>query len=82
MSAKRMAKIVAFHGKILGKGFVRMLCGMFTAGMLAAAGYAFAAIPSEGGYIAVCEFIAAVAATVVAASCIYIMGGNSHKNGM
>ena len=81
MSVKRMAKIVAFHGKILGKGFARMLCGMFTAGMLAVAVDAFAAIPSEGGYIAVSEFIAAVAATVVAASCIYIMGGNPQKNG-
>ena len=81
MSVKRMAKIVAFHGKILGKGFARMLCGMFTAGLLAVAVYAFAAIPSEDGYIAVCEFIAAVAAAVVAACCIYIMGGNPQKKG-
>lgn len=81
MSVKRMAKIVAFHGKILGKGFARMLCGMFTAGLLAVAVYAFAAIPSEGGYVAVSEFIAAVAAAVVAACCIYIMGGNPQKKG-
>lgn len=81
MRVKRIASVVALHAKIFGKGFARMIWGVSAAGLLAMAGCGFAAVPDEGGYIAVCEFVAAVAAMVVAAVCIYIMGGNSRKNG-
>lgn len=72
---KRATKFVSFHGKILLKGFIRMLFGALTAGLFAMAIYGFIMITSEAGWTAVCEFIAATATAFVALSCMYAMGG-------
>ena len=63
------------HAKVFFKGFSRVLFGALTAGLYGMAIYGFSMIPAEGGYTAVCDFVAAVATTVVALSCTYAMGG-------
>lgn len=77
---KSVAKFVSRHGKILLKGFLRMVYGALTAGLFALAIYGFAIITTESGWTAVCEFIAATATAVVALSCMYSQGG-SRKRG-
>lgn len=77
---KRLAKFVSRHGKILLKGFIRMMYGTLTAGLFAMAIYGFVMITSEAGWTAVCEFIAATATAVVALSCMYAQGA-SRKRG-
>ena len=76
---KNAARSIAYHGKILCKGFVRMMYGTATAGLFAMAGYGLYMIPSEGGYIAVCEFIGSVATITVAVSCMYSLGCRRKK---
>ena len=78
---KSVAKAIAVHGKILWKGFIRMLFGAATAGLIGLAAYGFIMIPSEGGWTAVCEFIGATATVVVAVSCVYAMGGAKKRRG-
>lgn len=55
-------------------GFLRTLHGTATAGLFALSVYGFAAIPTEGGYIAVCEFIGAVAIMCLAIVSMYALG--------
>ena len=69
------------HVKILARGLVRVLYGAAVAGLLGLAAYGFAAIPSEGGYVAVCDFIAAMATLLVALTCMYAFGGKQKKKG-
>ena len=71
---KRAAQFISFHGKILLKGFIRMMFGALTAGLFALAIYGFAMITSEAGWTAVCEFIAATATAVVALTAMYSQG--------
>lgn len=71
---KEVMRTICFHGKILMRGFVNMLNGTAIAGLVAMAVYGFAMIPSEGGYTAVCEFIAAIATLTVALACMYAFG--------
>lgn len=78
---KSAARTIGFHGKILAKGFIRMLFGAATAGLFALAIYGFAMITSESGWTAVCEFIAATATVVVALSCMYAQGGVKKRRG-
>lgn len=78
---KEVAMKVGFHGKILLRGFTKVLYGSAVSGLIALAIYGFAAIPTEGGYIAVCEFIVAVATLVVAIGCMYAFGGKRKKKG-
>lgn len=73
---KSMIKAVGDHGKVLGKGFVRMLYGASVAGLIGVSAYGFVAVPAEGGYIAVCDFIGAMATLVIAVTGMYAMGGN------
>ena len=72
-----------YHAKVLFSGFKRMLYGAATAGAFAMAGYGFYAIPSEGGYVAVFDFIAAAATLFVAVVGMYAQGkpGNKQKKG-
>ena len=58
-----------------------MLVGAMTAGFIGLAGYGFMAIPSEGGYAAVADFVLAVFFLVIAVVGVYIMGGNQKKGG-
>lgn len=75
------SKKIGYHGKILFRGFTRMLYGALTAGAFAMAAYGFSMIPSEGGYIAVCDFIGAIATMGVAFTCMYHQGGGKRKRG-
>ena len=76
---KSAAKAICFHTKIMLRGFAKMLYGTVTAGLIGFAVYGFAAIPSEGGYAAVCDFIGAVALTVVALCCLYLFGSTKRR---
>ena len=80
MTFKRAMKVAAFHGMILTKGLARMICGAATACMILIAVDGFAAIPQEGGYIAVCDFIVATVMLAVALGSVYIMGGKPRRN--
>ena len=71
---KEVMQLIGFHGLVLLMGFVKVLYGATVAGLVAMAVYGFAMIPSEGGYTAVCEFIAAIATLAVALACMYAFG--------
>ena len=58
-----------------------MLYGAAVAGLFTLAAYGFVSIPSEGGYIAVCDFIAAIATLVVALNGAYAFGVRRTKKG-
>lgn len=73
---KSIIKAAICHGKILGKGFVRTLYGACVAGLIGMTVYGFIMIPSEGGYMAVCDFVGAIATMVIAMTGMYAMGGN------
>lgn len=77
---KEFKKIV-YHGKVLLKGFMRMVCGACTAGLVGLAAYGFATIPSEGGYVAVLNFITAGLVLALAFTFMYAMGGGKKKRG-
>lgn len=62
------------HCKILLKGLLRVVYGAATAGMVALAVYGFVMISGEEGWVAVCDFIASMAAAVVALTCMYTQG--------
>lgn len=68
-----------YHGKILFNGFVRMIHGTAIAGLFAMAAYGLLMIPTEGGYIAVCEFIGSIATISVAVTCMYSLGCRKKK---
>ena len=74
-----MITTIAYHARILGKGFVRMLIGAATAGFIATSVYAFTVIPKEGGYAAVGDFLLAITCLVIAFCGVYIMGGSKKK---
>ena len=76
---KSVAKAIGHHTRILFKGFTRVLYGTAVAGTFAMAAYGFVSVPSEGGYIAVCDFIVAIATTCVALCCMYALGGSKKK---
>lgn len=78
---KSAIKAAGRHGKILIKGFTRMLYGALTAGLIGLAVYGFIMVPSEGGYLAVFDFIGAIATICVAVACIYHQGGGKRKRG-
>lgn len=77
---KSVWKIIRFHSRCLLKGFIRMMFGALTSGLFALAIYGFIMITSESGWVAVSEFVAAIATSVVALACMYAMGG-SRKRG-
>lgn len=74
-------KKIVYHGKILMKGFLRMTCGAVVAGLIGLAAYGFATIPSEGGYVAVLNFMAACLLLGIAFAFMYAMGGGKKKRG-
>ena len=71
--------IISYHAKIIIRGLVRVIWGALTAGLIGLAVYGFVAIPNEGGYVAVCDFIAAVATMVVALGNVYFQGIGSFR---
>ena len=72
-------KVISSIGSCLLKGFFRMMFGAMTAGLFALAIYGFAMITSESGWIAVSEFVAAIATSVVALACMYSMGSTRKR---
>lgn len=78
---KSVIKSAVRHCKILFRGFTRMLYGTMTAITFAMAIYGFVMISHEGGWIAVCDFIGAIATTCVAVTCMYAQGGGKRKRG-
>ena len=65
----------------MGKGLVRSLWGTAVVGAIGLAVYGYTAIPREGGYTAVAEFIVASGILCLAATGMYIMGGTNKKEG-
>lgn len=72
-----IAKVIGACLKVLWKGFTRMVVGTMVAGTMALAFYGYAMIPTEGGYVAVSEFLIATMLMVVALLCMYAMGGKA-----
>ena len=70
---------LGYHAGIFLKGCLRTVYGVAVAGLIGLAVYGFVMIPTEGGYIAVCDFVAAVASLVVALSAMYCLGTNKKK---
>lgn len=70
-----------FHGKVLGRGVVKALCGAGAAGLVWMGVHGYAAVPTEGGYVAVCDFIASTAMVILAVLAMYLMGGRCRKAG-
>ena len=67
--------------KILCKGFIRTLSGTAISATIAMSVCGYVSIPSESGYIAVCDFIVATATLCVAIGCMYAIGGKKRKGG-
>jgi hypothetical protein len=78
---KSVTNTVLRHGKVLFRGFTRMLYGTMTAITFAIAIYGFVMVSHEGGWTAVCDFIGAIATTCVAVTCMYAQGGGKRKRG-
>lgn len=69
------------HGKVLGRGMVKALSGAGAAGLVWLGIHGYAAVPAEGGYVAVCDFIASTAMLFLAGLAMYLMGGRCRKAG-
>lgn len=65
---------VKFHAGIMVRGFARTLYGALITGLLVIAVYGFVRIQSESGYLAVFDFIAALATLSIALCNLYLMG--------
>ena len=76
---KSVANTIWYHSKIMLKGLKRTVLGAATAGLIALAAYGFWMIPSEDGYVAVCEFIVATCTVGVAMTSMYAMGAGVKK---
>lgn len=76
---RTVAKKAIHHGKYLVNGFALMVYGVLTAGLIWFAVYGFMAIPTEGGYAAVCDFVVAVLTIGTAIGCMYAMGKGRKK---
>ena len=76
---KKMARQIGFHGMILFKGFIKMLCGAILTAVIVAGIYGFIAVSTEGGYAAVGNFLVSTSIVCVALGGMYLMGGTSKK---
>lgn len=76
---KRAARILWHHSKILLTGFYRMLFGTAIAALIALSVFGFAMIPTVNGYLAVCEFVGAIATMCMALAGMYAMGCSKKK---
>lgn len=74
LNCKEVMQLIGFHCLVLLRGLVRVLYGAAVAGLIALAAKGFTMIPSEGGYVAVCDFIAAILTMTVALTCTYAFG--------
>lgn len=76
---KKMSRKCGFHGMILLKGFIKMLCGTILTAVIAVGIYGFTVVPAEGGYAAVGDFLISTCATLAAMGGMYLMGGTGKK---
>lgn len=81
MDVKNAVREIAYHVKVLVRGFGRVVYGTAVAGLFGLAVYGFTAIPTEGGYVAVCDFIASMATLFVALNGVYAFGARKKKRG-
>ena len=81
MNVRYLCRFIAYHSKIILRGLAKVLYGAAVAGLIGLSVYGFTAIPSEGGYVAVCDFIAAMATLVVALNGAYAFGARRTKKG-
>lgn len=81
MDIRNAVREIAYHVKILVRGFGRVVYGTAVAGLLGLAVYGFTAIPAEGGYVAVCDFIGSMATLIIALNGVYACGARRKKNG-
>ena len=72
---------IGYHCKIFLRGFAKVVYGTAVAGLVAMAVYGFCAVPSEDGYIAVCDFIGSAVTMAMAITCMYAFGGRKKKSG-
>lgn len=77
---KKVVRLIAYHGKILLRGFIKMLFGTLVAVLMAVSVYGFVMIPQDKGYNAVFDFAVAAACMVLAMGCVYVMGGRCKKS--
>ena len=71
---KKVLTTIGLHSRILFSGFKRTLFGASTAGLFIIGINGLCTIPSEVGYTAITNFVAAIATLVVAVSCMYAQG--------
>lgn len=76
---KKTIRTIGFHGRVLLKGFVRMLYGVVMATMIGVGVYGFAMVPNEGGYVAVRGFLLATIMVILGFLGVYFMGGHCKK---
>lgn len=79
INLKQLSKWVGFHGKILFKGFIRMLCGSATAALFAVGIYGLILIASGMGWEAVFAFLISIGNIFIALMTTYAMGGTGKK---
>lgn len=80
INARKAAWYICYHGQILLRGIAKVLYGAAIAGVAALAVYGFDGVTSEGGYVAVCDFIGAVCLTILALCGVYYFGSRPRKH--
>lgn len=76
---KSVMRTIRGVGKILLRGFLRMMYGAGTAGLFVLAIGGFVMITGVSGWTAVMEFIASICTATVAITCMYAIGGGVKK---
>ena len=76
---KLVVRVMAYHALVLLRGFMKVLYGAGASALVAAAVIGFTAVNGEGGYMAVLDFLAAVAALCAALGSMYIIGGSRKR---
>ena len=78
---RNVAIHVCYHALVFLKGLVKVLYGALMTGLIALAVYGFVAVPTEGGYVAVLDFVGAVGCLFLAIGGTYLIGGKRNKGG-
>lgn len=76
---KKTLGTALYHGGILFKGFIKMLCGALMTVLIVAGGYGLAMVQKEAGYAAVCDFVVSICIMFISISGMYLMGGTGKK---
>ena len=72
-------ELIRKHIRIMFAGFLRTLSSAATIGCFALSVYAFKAIPAASGYLAIAEFVGAIAALCGAFAAMYFAGKRESK---